>query len=117
MHDPTEGGLLSGLAELASAGGVGLRLWKEKIPILPETLAFSRALRFDPLALIASGALLLVAAPPSVPRLLLAYAREGIPATVIGEIRSRREGITIVANGRRTPLRVPKRDEIARLLS
>jgi len=117
MHDPTEGGLLSGLAEIASAGGVGLRIWKEKIPVLPETLAFSRALRFDPLALIASGALLVVAAPTSVPRLLRAYARQRIPAAVIGEIRPEREGLWVVENGRRTRLCVPERDEIARLLS
>jgi hydrogenase expression/formation protein HypE len=117
MHDPTEGGLLSGLAEIAQAGRVGLRLWKDKIPVLPETRAFSRALRFDPLALIASGALLVVAAPNSVPSLLLAYARQGIAATVIGEILPQQEGILVVANVRATPLRVPKRDEIARLLS
>jgi hydrogenase maturation factor len=116
MHDPTEGGLVSGLAEIAEAGKVGLRVWKEKIPILPETLAFSRALRFDPLALIASGALLVVAAPASVPPLLRAYARQGIPAWVIGEIRPRKEGSSIVANGRRARLCVPERDEIARLL-
>jgi len=117
MHDPTEGGLLSGLAEIAQAGGVGLRVWKEKIPVLPETLAFSRALRFDPLALIASGALLVVAAPTSAPQLLRAYARQGVPAAVIGEILPRMEGIMIVANRRERRLRVPKRDEIARLLS
>lgn len=117
MHDPTEGGLLSGLAEIAEAGGVGLRVRKEKIPVLPETLAFSRALQFDPLALIASGALLVVAAPTSAPRLLRAYARKGIPAAVIGEIRPQREGTLMVENGRTTPLCIPNRDEIARLLS
>jgi hydrogenase expression/formation protein HypE len=117
MHDPTEGGLLSGLAEIAQAGGVGLRVWKEKIPVLPETVAFSRALSFDPLALIASGALLIVAAPTSVPRLLRAYARQRIPAAVIGEIRPQKEGIGVVEMGRELRLRVPKRDEIARLLS
>jgi len=116
LHDPTEGGLLSGLAEIAQAGGVGLQVWKEKIPILPETLAFSRALRFDPLALIASGALLVVAAPASVPHLLLAYARQGIPATVIGEVRPKREGVAVLESDRRSRLRVPKQDEIARLL-
>ena len=98
------------------AGAVGLRVWREKIPILPETLAFSRALEFDPLALIASGALLVVATPKTAPRLLRAYARQGIPAAVIGEIRPKREGCTLVGNGRETPLCVPKRDEIARLL-
>lgn len=116
MHDPTEGGLLSGLAEIAQAGRVGLRVWKEKIPVLPETLAFSRALRFDPLALIASGALLVVAASTSVPRLLRAYARQGIAASVIGEIRPKKEGLVMVDNGQKRRLCVPQRDEIARLL-
>ena len=116
LHDPTEGGLLSGLVELAEAGGVGLRVEKEKILVLPETLAFSRALGFDPLALIASGALLVVAAPASVRRVLQAYARNRIPAAVIGEIRPQREGLKIVENGKEKPLRVPRQDEIARLL-
>ena len=116
MHDPTEGGLLSGLAEIAMAGGVGLRVWKENIPVLPETLLFSRALRFDPLALIASGALLVVAAPASAPRLLQAYARQHMPAAIIGVVCPEKEGLWVIENGRRTRLCVPERDEIARLL-
>jgi hydrogenase maturation factor len=116
LHDPTEGGLLSGLDELARAGRVGLRVWKQTIPVLPETLAFSRALGFDPLALIASGSLLVVTSPASAPQVLRAYARHRIPAAVIGEIRPKQEGIMLVNNGRATPLRLPKRDEIARLL-
>ena len=116
MHDPTEGGLLSGLAEIAHAGAVGMRVWKEKIPVLPETLALSRALDFDPFALIASGALLVVASVASAPGLLRAYSRRAVPAAVIGEIRHPKEGIYIDDHGREMPLRVPKRDEIARLL-
>jgi hydrogenase maturation factor len=79
-------------------------------------LSFSRTLGFDPLALIASGALLVVVAPASVPCLLRAYARRGISAAVIGEIRPPKEGIRMVEAGREEPLRIPKRDEIARLL-
>ena len=116
MHDPTEGGLLAGLDEIAQAGGVGLRVWKEKIPVLAETRAFSEVLRFDPLGLIASGALLIVVTARSAPRLLSAFARRGIAAAVIGEVRPRGEGIKIIEDGRVKPLRVPKRDEIARLL-
>lgn len=116
MHDPTEGGLLAGLAEIAEAGSVGLRVWSDKIPILPETVAFSRLLQFDPLALIASGALLVVAAPGTAPKLLQAYARHRIPACVVGEMLPRREGCSIIVNGRSAPLRAPARDEIARLL-
>jgi hydrogenase maturation factor len=116
LHDPTEGGLLSGLDEIARAGRVGLRVWKEKIPVLAETRAFSRVLQFDPLALIASGALLIVASPKSVPHLLRAFARRGVPAAVIAEVRPQTEGIMLLENGQAKPIRVPQRDEIARLL-
>lgn len=116
LHDPTEGGLLAGLYELARAGRVGLRVWKEKVPVLPETRAFSRGLGFDPLALIASGALLVVADPQAAPKLLRALERNRIAAAVIGEVRRESEGIEILEAGRWRPLRVPARDEIARLL-
>jgi hydrogenase maturation factor len=116
MHDPTEGGLASGLYELAQAGGVGLRIWKDQVPILEETRSFSEILRFDPFGLIASGALLVVASPRSAPNLLRAYARHGVRAAIIGEVRKAAEGIRVIQNRRSTPLRIPPRDEIARLL-
>ncbi len=116
MHDPTEGGLLSGLFEIARAGRVGLRVWKEKVPVLPETQAFSRVLDFDPLALIASGALLVVARPNSGAKLLRAYAQHKIVAAIIGEVQDQTAGIQVVEGGRAERLRVPARDEIARLL-
>jgi hydrogenase maturation factor len=116
MHDPTEGGLASGLYELAKAGGVGLRVWKDKVPVLEVTRTFSEILGFDPFALIASGALLVVASANSAPDLLRAYVRHGVKAAIIGEVRKAGEGIRVVENGRQRPLRVPARDEIARLL-
>ncbi|HAM52168.1 MAG TPA: hydrogenase expression/formation protein, partial [Nitrospiraceae bacterium] len=36
MHDPTEGGLATGLFELASAADVGLIVEEERIPVFPE---------------------------------------------------------------------------------
>ncbi len=116
LHDPTEGGLLAGVYELARAGNVGLRVWREKVPVLAETRAFSEILGFDPLALIASGALLAVASPRAAPRLLKAFARRKILASVIGEVRRASAGIKLVENGRERPLRAPVRDEIARIL-
>jgi len=119
MHDPTEGGLLSGLYELARAGRVGLRVWLDQVPILPETQAFRRVLGFDPFALIASGALLLVATAGTAGRVLAALARAGISAVIIGEVRRASEGICVLEPGgsRLRPLAVPPRDEMARLLS
>jgi hydrogenase maturation factor len=117
MHDPTEGGLLSGLYELARAGNVGLRVWKDRVPVLEETLAFRQVLRFDPFALIASGALLIVASRRSARKVLKALGRAGIPAAAIGEIRPAREGLALEEDGRLHPLRAPERDEIARMIS
>ena len=116
MHDPTEGGLASGLYELAKAGGVGLRIWRDKVPLLEETRRFSEILGFDPFALIASGALLVVASAESAPSLLRAYLRHEVTAAIIGEVRDAAEGIQVVEKDRARPLRVPVRDEIARLL-
>jgi len=116
MHDPTEGGLASGLYELAKAGGVGLRVWRDKVPLLEETRCFSEILGFDPFAFIASGALLVVANAKSAPKLLRAYRRHKVTAAIIGEVREATEGVQIVEKGRVSPLRVPVRDEIARLL-
>ncbi|MGA2074681.1 MAG: AIR synthase family protein [Terriglobia bacterium] len=116
MHDPTEGGLTSGLYELAKAGGVGLRVYKEKVPILEETRRFSEILGFDSFALIASGSLLVVATAESAPTLLRAYWRRNVTAAIIGEVREAADGVLWVENGRTKPLRVPERDEIARLL-
>jgi hydrogenase maturation factor len=118
MHDPTEGGLLSGLYELARAGRVGLRVWKTKVPVLEETRAFSQVLRFDPFALIASGTLLVVVSPRTAGKVLSAFARHGICAAIVGEVRPEPEGVHVLEQGatRARLLRVPARDEIARLL-
>ena len=62
MHDPTEGGLATGLRELAEASGLGMRVEMEKIAVFPETEVLCGKLRLDPLGLLASGALLIVTA-------------------------------------------------------
>jgi hydrogenase expression/formation protein HypE len=93
-----------------------LRIWKDKVPVFEETHRFSEILGFDPFALIASGALLVVASANSTPKLLRDYTRHGVRAAIIGEVREAAEGIQVVEKERVRPLRVPGRDEIARLL-
>jgi hydrogenase maturation factor len=116
MHDPTEGGLATGLFELVAPAGLGLRVTRERIPVAPETEAICDALALDPLKLIASGALLIAVAPERANLVLEAVAAAGVPVAVIGEVRAAAEGITIVTNGVAAPLSPPVRDEIARAL-
>lgn len=63
MHDPTEGGLATGLFELVAPAGLGLQVTRERIPVFPETNSICRALSLDPLKLLASGALLVAVTP------------------------------------------------------
>ena len=115
MHDPTEGGVLTGLWELAAASGCGLRVAGERIPVYPETRAVCEALRLDPLGLIASGALLIGAPAFACDAITAALERRHIAVTDIGEVVPIGEGLTIELRGIRRPLEPPSRDELARL--
>jgi hydrogenase maturation factor len=85
MHDPTEGGILNGLHEMADAANLGVRIQQEKITIEPETAKICRYYEIDPLQLISSGALLIAADPEAAPKIIEALAKEHIYADVIGE--------------------------------
>ncbi len=65
MHDPTEGGILNGIHEMADAAGLGVRVFEEKITVEPETAKICRYYEIDPLQLISSGAFLIAAEPES----------------------------------------------------
>ena len=115
MHDPTEGGLATGLWELAEAAGVGLEVDEAAIPILPETRTLCAQLGLDPLGLIASGALLLAVAPGDADAILAALDEAGIAAARIGRVVERERGIVLRSATGERPLPRFERDEIARL--
>ena len=117
LHDPTEGGLGTGVRELASAASCGAVLYEERLPILPETRAIAGAFGLDPLGMLASGALLIAARPGAAPALMSAADEAGIPIADIGEIAPEADGFVLVTvNGRRS---LPEwtTDEVSRALS
>jgi hydrogenase expression/formation protein HypE len=85
MHDPTEGGILNGIHELADAAGLGVRVFEEKITVEPETAKICRFFEIDPLQLISSGALLIASEPESAKKIIDNLAEQHIYADVIGE--------------------------------
>ena len=85
MHDPTEGGILNGIHEMADAAGLGVRIEEDKITVEPETAKICRYYEIDPLQLISSGALLIAADPQATPKIIENLAAERIYASVIGE--------------------------------
>jgi hydrogenase expression/formation protein HypE len=115
MHDPTEGGIATGLHELAQAAQVGLQIFADKLPYLPETMALCRHFGLEPLGLIASGALLIAADPQFTPKITAALAANGLKAAVIGNVTPPENGIWLMSSSESIPLPTFDRDEIARL--
>jgi hydrogenase maturation factor len=116
MHDPTEGGLATALWELAAAAGVGLRVYRDAIPILPETQALCQRFGLDPLGLIASGALLATVPAVQAEKAVRLLAEAGIAARCIGEVLPAGEGVWLRDAGGDQPLPRFARDEFARLV-
>ena len=117
MHDPTEGGLATGLAELASAAEVGVEVDADAIHVLSETKAVCRALGLDPLGLLASGALLMAMAPDEVEVVQTALGNEGISSKVIGRVTNATDGLRLRNADGIVALPTFPRDELARFMS
>lgn len=116
LHDPTEGGVATGLWEIGLAANVGIRVDKDKIPVLPECQAICEKLGLDPLGLLASGALLITLPPSQTPRLLGALGEAGIEARVIGRVVEASAGMKLHSQGGVRQLPGFQRDELARFL-
>ena len=117
MHDVTEGGLVTGLREVAKASGLGLAIEESSVPILSECQEVCEALGLDPLGLLASGALLITLPTADVPGLLTSLEGEGINGFEIGTMIEAAEGLQMVEFHGETPLPEFSRDELARYMS
>ena len=117
MHDPTEGGVATGLWELARATGLGLRAHKERIPILEPGGAFCAALGLDPLGVISSGTLLICVAPERAQAVRRAVEDCGVACVEIGQLLPASDGIALIEAGRQRPMPTFPQDEITKLWS
>jgi hydrogenase expression/formation protein HypE len=116
MHDPTEGGLAAALWELAKASQVCLEVNVNAVPVPPLSRRICQVFEIDPLATIASGALLITCAPDQAGRVQHAIQAEGIPCEEIGKVLAGPPMVWEIAPGEvRRPLPYPERDEIARV--
>jgi hydrogenase maturation factor len=115
MHDPTEGGLATGLWEMAQASGVGLDVDFDAVPIPSESQALCAAYGLDPLGMIASGALLVALPPDQTGRLLAAFEQVHMPAQVIGQATTRGGPLSAQRGGMTVPYPHFTVDEIARI--
>lgn len=112
MHDPTEGGLATALWELADASGRRLVFDPARVPVPSLSYKVCAALGLDPLASIASGALLLTAVAADAPAIQAALEAEGIPCQEIGRVEAGDAGVWQGTSDGLERLPRPERDAI-----
>src|SRR6266496_3862670 len=106
----TEGGVLSGLVEIADTSGVGLRIDRDLIPVRPEVGAVCAAAGIDPYAAISEGTLLATVRRGHADGVLAAIRSAEVEAAVVGEVVPAADGRTLRAAGEERPLEHPGLD-------
>lgn len=117
MHDPTEGGLMTALWEMAQACGRSLLVDLDAVFIPPVSDSICKMMGINPLAAIASGALLLAVDANDSSEIISALEKESITCNPIGEVLESSPNPQVWQNkaGRQALVPYPARDEIARL--
>ena len=117
MHDPTEGGVAGGLHELADAANVGFQVYENRILVPEETRKICEHFSVDPLQLISSGSLLVVADEEWADEIIGSLSRNGVEASVIGEVTEPKLGRKLVTgSGKETALVRPVSDHLWKAL-
>ena len=108
MHDITEGGLLGGIFEIASAAKVGFEIYKDKVPVIDVTKKVCKEFGIDYLRLIASGSMLIISADGK--KVVEELKKSGVNAAIVGKII--KKGGYLINNNTRCEVEAPKRDEL-----
>ena len=115
MHDPTEGGLVNGIVEMALASEKEIEVDLKKIHIYEESRILCWEYGLNPLGVIASGALLLTAPPSDLSILQKSFRKASIPIQVIGQVKKGRARVLAMDGKRKKELHPFPRDEILRI--
>jgi hydrogenase maturation factor len=115
MHDPTEGGLINGLVEMAWASGKEIEVDLEKVLIYKESRILCQEFRVDPLGTIASGALLMAVSPPDLSPIEKAFRKNFIPFQVIGKVKKGPVRVLKIDQNGRKELKPFPQDEILKI--
>jgi len=115
MHDPTEGGVLNGLWELAKASNLGIEVDADRIPVASETGRVCRVLGLDPLRLMSSGSLLVAADPAKAETVARALKRIPVRVSEVGRLMSASKGRYVARGLKRLRLEAVPTDELYKL--
>ncbi|HVO76783.1 MAG TPA: AIR synthase-related protein, partial [Candidatus Bathyarchaeia archaeon] len=110
MHDATECGIWGGLYEMARAGGYGLRIDEDRIPVQPVVRRTAELFKFDPFSAISEGTLIAIVDGREAAGLEAALTARGIVSAICGGVVHERDGITVIRGDEAAVLEHPKTD-------
>jgi len=119
MHDPTEGGILSGAYEMARGSNLDLEIILDLVPVYEETNTLCRHFRLSPYGCIASGSLLIAVPPAECSKLERIFSKSSLDfprLTRIGEFTGPGGQLFVTQDGKRQALRPTGKDELTRIL-
>jgi hydrogenase maturation factor len=116
MHDPTEGGVYTAIAEMAIASNLGVIIEESKINVLPEPKILSKIFGINPLNTLSSGSLLIAVNQEDSYALIELLIKNNINAEKIGQFVPKEKGMTKKCkNGEIKPLTYSETDEISKI--
>ncbi len=92
MHDATEGGVIAGLIELATASRLGLMVDLEQIHVSEETEALCELFRIDPLVSLSEGSLIIASRPTRTEEIRAKLSSRGTTSCIVGSLTSKFRG-------------------------
>ena len=115
-HDPTEGGIYTGIAEMTIASNTGVMIEVDKINILTEPKILSKIFNLNVYNTLSSGTLLIAVNQEDSSDLIEILRKNKISAEKIGEFTTKDKGLIIKKkNGENEPLEYSETDEITKL--
>ncbi|MDR0852235.1 MAG: AIR synthase family protein [Clostridiales Family XIII bacterium] len=97
MHDITEGGVLGATWELCRLADLGAEIRRDVLPLAAVTEKICAHYGLDPLKLISSGSMMIIARPEASAKIMTALRDARVDVAQIGSIRDKADGIYLVS--------------------
>ena len=111
MHDATEGGLLNSVYEIGYASGNGVTIKYNGIIIDNDIAAICSLFNINPMRSISEGTLLLTVKPEYANEFTEMLRKNGVNASIIGEVTEKARGMKLVQNGKESEIN-PEEDQL-----
>lgn len=113
MHDVTEGGILGAVWEMCRIADLGAEIYEEDIPVDDVTVKLGVHFDINPLRLISSGAMLIIASEEKKDEITSEVEKAGIKINCIGRVIDKSSGLYMIdKKGEKSEIIPPEADEL-----